>query len=173
MANRMEEIGKKGAGQLKGAIAALKGETGIFRTLVQQHGEVSVMLKRLKGTDDANKRLELWAELRSELLSHDRAETRVLYPELKNIEKTKLMAEQHDQEASQLEALIFKLDGIDTGSDEWPVQINALMDLVSHHIDEEEKEWFPEAMDALGKDRADELNDRFLAQKEAVVEELR
>jgi hypothetical protein len=169
----MEEIGKKGAGQLKGAVAALKGLTGIFKTLVQQHGEVAVMLKRLKGTDDANKRLELWAEVRSELLSHERAEMRVLYPELRKVEQTKDIADKHDEEGKELEATVFKIDGVDTGSADWDPQLNALIDLVDKHISEEEKEWFPEASEALGKDVAAELNDRFMAQKEAVIEELK
>jgi hypothetical protein len=169
----MEEIEKKGAGQIKGAVAALKGMTGIFKTLVQQHGEVAVMIKRLKDTEDANKRLELWAALRSELLSHERAETRVLYTELRKLEQTKDIADKHDEEGSQLEATVFKIDGVDTGSADWDPQLNALIDLVDKHISEEEKEWFPEANEALGKDVADELNDRFLAQKEAVVEELK
>jgi iron-sulfur cluster repair protein YtfE (RIC family) len=172
MPNKMEEFGGKAAGQLKGAVGVVKGFTGIFKTLVQQHGEVSALLSRAKAADEPEKRLDLWSKIRIELLSHERAEMRVLYPELKQHEATRQIAEEHDDEASELEESIQELDSIDAASDDWTQKLEGLIDLVKNHVDDEENEWFPEAKDVIGKELADELNDRFLAQKEAVVEEL-
>jgi hemerythrin superfamily protein len=157
----MDSIMSKGAGKMKGVKARLDGLVGVFQTLAEQHGEVSALLKRLQ--DKPEKKLELWPEIRRELLSHERGEMREVYPVLRANPATRVLAEHHDQEASEMEALIGQIDI--ASSEAWPPLFDQLVDAVLRHADEEEKAIFPKAQDALGHQVARELEPRFLAAK--------
>jgi len=172
MPNPLEEIGAKGVGAAKATLARIKGISGVFKTLVEQHGEVSTMLMRLKASQNPEKRLDLWSKIRVELLSHERGELSVVYPALRDFEQTRQFAEEHDGQASELETTIAELDAIDTASDMFASKLDELIALVQQHVDTEENEYFPTAVDVVGKDLAQELDGRFLAKKEQVLEEL-
>jgi hypothetical protein len=168
----MEEFGEKGLGKARGLKAAVKGLRGVFRTLAEEHGEVSAILNRAKAAKEPEKRLDLWSKVRMELLSHERGETNVVYPEFKKNAQLAHIADEHEKEASDIEARIKELDGIDTASEIWDAKLDDLIKLVKQHVDEEENGYFPEAMNVLGKDEAEELNGRFIAAKEAAQEQL-
>lgn len=161
MPNRMDQMISKGAGMMKGVKARLDGLVGVFKTLAEQHGEVSAMLKRLQ--DKPEKKAELWPEIRRELLSHERGEMREVYPVLRQHVETRTLADVHDQEAAELERLIERIDMAATG--EWRTLFDQLVDTVIQHANEEEETIFPRALDAIGHKAAKDLEPRFLAAK--------
>ncbi len=167
MPNPFEELGAKGAGALKQAQGALKGLHGVFNTLVKEHGEVSMLLERTKLSNDPEKRLDLWSKIRMELLSHEQGELEVVYPAYRQHAQLRQYAEEHEAEAGALQALISELDGIDTASDAWLPRFEALVQLVKSHVDEEENIFFPEAAKIFSKEESDELDQRYLANKES------
>jgi hypothetical protein len=151
----------------------VKGLTGVFSTIVKQHGEISMLLERAKATEEPAKRLDLWAKIRIELMSHERAELEVVYPIFRDYPQTRLFAEEHEKQASTLEEAIVDLDHADTATDVWHQKLESLIALVKRHFDEEEGHYFPEAVEVLGKDVMHELDERFKASKEAAAEQLR
>jgi hemerythrin superfamily protein len=151
----------KGAGMMKGVKARLDGLVGVFKTLAEQHGEVSAMLRRLQGKPE--KKTELWPDIRRELLSHERAEMREVYPVLRQRVETRALAEHHDQEAAEMERLIERIDM--APADAWRALYDQLVDAVLHHANEEEAEIFPKAQQAIGEQAAKDLDARFLAAK--------
>jgi hypothetical protein len=157
---------------VKGPTAVPQGLTGVFRTLALQHKEAAELLTLANGTEDPDTLLDLWSKIRTELLSHERAEARVVFPELLRHVATKAMVAAHEEQASTLEEAILELDSIDTASDDWQLKLEALIRTLDEHIDVEEGEWFPEALTIIGADRAAELTGPFLAAKEAALEEL-
>jgi hemerythrin superfamily protein len=165
MPNRMDSMMSKGAGMMKGVKARLEGLVGVFKTLAEQHGEVSAMLKRLQ--DKPEKKSELWPEIRRELLSHERGEMREIYPVLRQHVQTRALAEHHDQEAAELERLIERLDM--TLSDDWRALYDQLVETVIHHAREEETDIFPKAQEAIGDQMARDLEPRFLAAKKQAM----
>jgi len=169
MPNPFEEAASKGMGAVKAVKGAIQGLHGVFNTLVQQHGEVSALLQRASLSDDSEKRLELWSKIRMELLSHEQAELEVLYPEYRQHEELRYYAEAHEKEAGELEALISELDGIDCGASEWKPKLEQLIRTVKAHVDDEETRFFPEAAKIFTREQADELDRRFLANKEAAT----
>jgi hemerythrin superfamily protein len=164
MANRLDSMLSKGAGVMKGVKARLDGLHGVFKTLAEQHGEVSAMLKRLQ--DRPEKKAELWPEIRRELISHERAEMREIYPVLRQHAQTRALAEHHDQEAAELERLIERLD-VETG--DWQALFAQLVDAVVNHANEEENQIFPKAQDAIGDRTTKDLEARFLAAKKQIA----
>ncbi|HVV82998.1 MAG TPA: hemerythrin domain-containing protein [Kofleriaceae bacterium] len=159
MPNRTDQMMSKGMEAVKAVKATVKGVHGVFRTLMEQHGAVSALLRRVQ--KDADKRAELWPEIRKELLSHEKGELRIVYPALREHAETRAFADRHEGEASTLESQIKLIDAESIGSPTWVSGFDRLVELVQRHVDFEESEVFPAAMKALGDDRARELDDRF------------
>ncbi len=167
MPSRTDEMISKGMAKMKAAQAVVRGLVGVFRTLMEQHGEVTALLRRVRS--DRDKRAELWPTIREELLSHERAEIRVLYPALRAVPATVELAERHDREASQLEMTIERLQQTPIESDDWGKLFEELVKLVEHHVADEEGDIFPTAQDALGEPRARELDAEYLSAKKAAM----
>ena len=106
--SQTDKIVSKGMGVLKSTQARIEGLTGIFRQLAEEHGEATALLKRLVDAD-AERRAELFPLVRKELLSHERAELSELYSLLVGHVETRSIAEEHDQEAGEMESLINEL----------------------------------------------------------------
>jgi len=161
--NRMDSILSRGMGKAKAMKARLTGLVGVFKTLAEQHGEVTALLDRAKTSDE--KFAELWPEIRRELISHERAEVGVIYPMLRAYAQTAEMADHHDIEAGELEALIGRIDSLAIDAPERRQLFQQLIDTVTHHAREEEHDIFPKAQDAIGKDQVRALEDPFLRAK--------
>ncbi|MFT3698561.1 MAG: hemerythrin domain-containing protein [Kofleriaceae bacterium] len=159
MSNRIDQAIAKTKGAAKGVKARVEGLTGIFATLAKQHGEAGALLDDIKR--DASKRRELWPKVRVALLTHERAEMRVLYPELRMHDQLRALANSHDAEAAELERMIHDLDETPLSSDTWGNLFERLADTVVRHAGEEERDIFPLAQRVLGKPRAKELGPKF------------
>ncbi|HEU4726732.1 MAG TPA: hemerythrin domain-containing protein [Kofleriaceae bacterium] len=157
----------RGMGKVKAVKARLSGLVGVFKTLAEQHGEVTALLESAKASDE--KFTELWPLVRRELLSHEQAEMRELYPLLRASEATRTLAEHHDAEASELEMQIISIDELGIGSPERRELFQRLIDAVTDHAREEETDIFPRAQDAIGKDRAQALEAPLLAAKHQIA----
>lgn len=170
MPNRVDSMLSQGMGKVKAVKARLKGLVGVFKTLTEQHGEVTALLQRARTSED--KFRDLWPEIKRELKSHEQAETAEVIPELRAHEATRALAEHHDAEARVLDALIAQIDEMANGSDERKELYQKLIDTVVHHAKEEEGDLFPKAQEAIGKDRAEALEAPFLATKHAIASKM-
>jgi hemerythrin superfamily protein len=164
----MDSILSTGAGVVKSFKARIAGLTGVWRTLAEQHGEVAVLMERAKASDE--KFTELWPTIRRELVSHEKAEVREVFPTLRTSSATRSLADHHDAEANQLEYLIGKIDELAIGAQERRDTFQKLIDTVLHHAKEEENEIFPKAQEAFGKEVAERLDEKFKATKKQVAE---
>jgi len=167
MPNRMDSIISKGAGAAKAVEARLHGLVGVFKVLAEQHGEASALLKRVKS--DPSKRAELWPKIRQELTSHEKGELREVYPVLREYAATRALADRHQTEADALSAQIDRIQALEMASSEWGRELERLIELVENHVREEEHDIFPKAQEAIGADRAKEIEPRFLAAKKQLA----
>ncbi len=168
MPNRLDSLLSTGAGKVKAFRARLSGLTGVWRTLAEQHGEVTMLMERAKGSDE--KFTELWPTIKRELLSHEKAEVREVFPTLRTNPKTRPMADHHDAEANQLEHLIRTIDDLAIGSPHRKDTFQTLLDTVLHHAKEEETEVFPAAQEAFGAEVAQRLDANFRATKKRIAD---
>jgi hypothetical protein len=166
MPNPIEKLAAKGAGKAAAVGARAKGLTGVFNKLAEQHHEAAVLLKRAEGVDDPAKREDLWRTIKRELLSHERAELSTVYPALKQDASVQDIPQHHNAEVPELEAAIAAIDAEGFSSLRWKALVGHLRELVTHHAEEEENEFFPRAEEALGKKASEELEERFMAAKE-------
>lgn len=167
----MEKAAAKAMGAAKKIQGTVKGLSGVFTTLMEEHGEVSVMLHRLESSTDSETRARLWPTVRKELASHEEAEVEVLFGAFQQRSETSHLALHHNEEAQQLSLLIGKIEAMDIDDPMWLASLQDLVRLVRHHVQEEERHTFPAGQRALGAAMAKELNAAYLAKKRAWMEQ--
>ena len=168
MSNRIDTAISKAKGLIKRVRARRDGLHGVFRTLAEQHTEVATLIDRVEA--DPSKRAALWPKIRIELLSHERGETREVYPVLREHTETERLADQHDAEAMDLEELVDQLDDADPDSDDWAALFDQLAGTVLDHAEQEELLIFPLAQRVLGDQLVKELDANFRAAKQQIAD---
>jgi hemerythrin superfamily protein len=138
-----------------------QGLSGVFEQLAREHHAVKALLLRVKESPDVEVRRELFPRIRSELLSHEKAELKEVYPAFKQHAELEGMALAHDAEAEELEELIEELSGLAYDDGAWESRFAELVEVVLDHVEEEEGEYFPAATRLLGSAEADRLKARY------------
>lgn len=142
---------------------------GVFQTLAKQHDQVAELLAQLKASPET--RATMWPQIRRALVSHEHGEVRELYPLLRQHEATSALADHHDDEARDLDALIGRLDTVDIRDEGWLDLFDQLTAAVLHHAkDEEEARIFPLAQQVLGEARAIELDAKLMIANQQLAE---
>lgn len=172
MPNGIEKAASEVMGAVKSAKARLEGLTGVLQHLAREHGEVTALLLRVKASRDPKVRAELFPKIRAELLSHEKAELTNVYPVFREQPALAAFAEEHDNEAGELEAAIALVTATAYEDGVWQSRFEDLIALVTRHVQEEEGEWFPAAEDALGKPWTEEVLPRYEATKAKVMKSL-
>jgi hemerythrin superfamily protein len=168
MPTRTDSSESTGPGKRKGAKGRAHALAGVFERLAEQHGEIVALMKAFqKNPEDG----DLWDELREELLSHERAELREVFPVLRQYEELAEMSDDHDDDAAEIEDLVLRLDEIDD-PDETVAVFGELVDAMLRHTDDEEQHIFPKALEVLGEDEAQELEERYLETQREIAGQL-
>jgi len=173
MANSLERVTAKAAGTAKAVKAGFNGLRGVFLHLAEEHGEVGSLMKRVSKSGDPKERAELYPQIRSELLSHERGELAELYPMLSEHVATRDIAAAHNVEARQLEQAIHAVDQLAFADPEWGPAFEHLFQLVQQHVAEEENDFFPKAQSILGEGEANAMLDRYEAAKKLAKQQTR
>ncbi|MES1185154.1 MAG: hemerythrin domain-containing protein [Myxococcales bacterium] len=157
---------------IKSATARAQGLRGVFLTLAQQHAEAAALLAALETTEDPHARRESWTRLRVALLSHERAETEVVYSTLQRFGLTQPLAGEHEHAAAKLEELIGTVQRLDPSDPLFLAEVARLASYVRSHAEEEENVWFPAAQAILTDGRLEQLETTFLETQGLVRAEL-
>jgi len=171
MPTNMEKAASKAMGAAKKVKGAVKGLDGVFKTLMEEHGEVSAMLLKVKSSSDIETRARLWPTVRRELTSHEKGEVAVVFGAFQQNPETIQLALHHNEEAQELSSLIGAIDEMSFDDPMWEPKFDQLVKLVQHHVAEEEGEIFPAGQDALGAAKAEQLNEPYLAKKQDVMDQ--
>jgi hemerythrin superfamily protein len=138
----------------------------ILETLQTDHRQVRELLETILSTDDAKKRGDLFKQFRTELTSHSRAEEKVLYRRMEKSEEGKDDALEGAVEHQVVDRLIEDLSrSRSVGSDKWTARCTVLQELLRHHIDEEEGEFFKIARKIFDRDTLAKMGTAFTAEK--------
>jgi hemerythrin-like domain-containing protein len=130
--------------------------------LKADHERVKDILTRLSESTErgVKKRTELLAKLEMEISIHTRLEEEVLYPAYKKAggKEQDVMYYEAKEEHRTVDSLVLPdLKTTDPASIEFAGRVKVVKELLEHHIEEEEKEMFPQAKKLLGKATLDEL----------------
>jgi hemerythrin-like domain-containing protein len=161
----------KAASEVMGAVkdikATVRGMTGVFKHLMEEHGKVAVLMRRLRMASDEEIRAELYPTVRAELLAHETGEVKTVYRALAEYPAAAKIVVSHAEETSELRSAIAELDSLSFADVAWGLAFERLVELVERHVDQEESEFFPKAQEILGEEEAKALLPRFEAAKSA------
>ncbi|WP_409317437.1 hemerythrin domain-containing protein [Pseudomonas sp. KCJK9016] len=144
--------------------------------LKADHEKVKGILGQLSDSTEraTKKRVELLDKLEMEITIHTRLEEEILYPAFKaaGSKEQDVMYYEAKEEHRTVDSLVLPdLKETDPGIPEFAGRVKVVKELLEHHIEEEEKEMFPQARKLLGKARLDELGEQMEAMKSACKKE--
>jgi len=138
----------------------------ILETLQTDHRQVRELLKTILSTADAKKRSDLFKQFRTELTAHSRAEEKVLYRGMEKSEEGKDDALEGAVEHEVVDRLMEDLSrSRSIGSDKWTARCTVLQELLEHHVDEEEGEFFKIARKTFDRETLAKMGMAFTAEK--------
>jgi hemerythrin superfamily protein len=150
----------------------------IFDLLIADHRLVSAVFDQLKEAieedePDAATCMELLTTIDALLTPHARAEERLIYPAFAQAgdEGKDTVAEAFEEHAL-VHQLMAEIKALPDVGDEWRAKAKVMMDLVEHHVREEEGEQFEAARKAITREEAIDLGAQFEAGKMEIAEEL-
>jgi hemerythrin-like domain-containing protein len=129
--------------------------------LMQDHKKVKRLLKQLDNTTEraADRRESLFEQIQNELKIHTQLEEEIFYPAYKAAAKE---SDEHlyyeaVEEHHLVDVVLPEMESSDVESEEFSAKAKVLLDLVDHHVEEEEKQMFPKARKAMGAEELREL----------------
>ncbi|MEU6879464.1 hemerythrin domain-containing protein [Streptomyces sp. NPDC046712] len=131
--------------------------------LREDHKTVEKLFKRFEktGDDDHSDRREIADQVIEELTVHAWIEEQIFYPAAREAAPdTKDHILESIEEHHAVVWMLSELKGMDPADERFKAKMTVLMEHVRHHVDEEEKDWFPEVRKAMGRNRLVELGEQ-------------
>lgn len=138
----------------------LKGDHDELKQLMEQIGDA--------GSRAAKKRETLFQDFRLALVVHSKVEEAVFYSQLKYHPDLKISALEAENEHRVAALLLEELNTTAKDGPEWLAKFSLLKEMLEHHIEEEEKEIFKEAKQALSDELAEDLGNRMRSRSQLV-----
>jgi rubrerythrin/hemerythrin superfamily protein len=161
---KVEKMGKLPAVSIIEGEKPAKGTTDIYERLHQDHEEVEAMFMQIaSGKGEAAKTFD---KLAIELESHSRAEEAVFYAPLKEVEEARDKVMEGYEEHHAADLFLRELRKNKAGSEQWQAKCMVLMEMVQHHVVEEEGKLFEKAKKFYDGEQAKAMVEEFERAKE-------
>ena len=137
--------------------------------LKNDHKEIKKVFREFQaaGEDATKRKADLVAKMIELLTVHTYIENEVMYPEVR-----RLLPDLEDdvlesyEEHHVADVLCMELFAMSAEAERFDAKTTVLIENVTHHIDEEEQDWFPKVRAGLGRKQLAELGEKMLAAKE-------
>lgn len=121
--------------------------------LKDDHKEVRQLFRAMEKGD-----LDVVPDICTALTVHARLEEEVFYPAVRaEVEGTDSDVLEAVEEHAVTKQLVAELEAMTGDEEEYEAKATVLMELVLHHVKEEETELFPQVREALGRTRLQEI----------------
>jgi len=140
--------------------------------LKHDHDEVKTLFSQFEKAKDEAKQQQLCQQICMELTIHAEIEEQSFYPEVRRHEDMLDMVLESLEEHRQVKELIEKLKGMEPGNSRFEPDMKVLKEDVEHHVQEEEKEMFPQVKKAMGKERLEQIGQMLEQQKKRLKGEM-
>lgn len=111
----------------------------IYDKLREDHDTCRELMERVIELDgESEERMEVFLQLKQDLLAHSIAEREVYYAPLLRDELTKEKIEHAIDEHEEVRSMLEELEAMDVSSEEWMDRFEELKENVEHHMNEEE-----------------------------------
>jgi len=133
--------------------------------LKDDHKNVKRMFKEFQAAHDgpAGRRATIVTQILEALTVHTYLENEVMYPEVR-----RLLPDLEDdilesyEEHHVADVLCLELSTMDAGEERFNAKVTVLIENVTHHIEEEEQDWFPKVREGLGRNQLQEIGAKML-----------
>jgi len=126
--------------------------------LKQQHNEVARLFKAIESTDDEAEKKAFFLDLASNLVGHDGIEREIFYPACEEAMGLNKDLGEALVEHGVIEFSLYQANEA-LGKDDFDSKVTVLKEIVEHHVEEEEEEFFPKAEKALGEETLELLTE--------------
>lgn len=146
--------------------------TGIFpqselvQALRRDHDDLRVLLDVLKSDKHISTRKTAYKQFVPLLVSHARAEEAAVYAATKNFKEIRKKTLEGWVEHEACDLMVAKIAGI-RNPERWSAAVQVLAEMVEHHLDEEERDLFPEIDRLMSIDKRLAAEAQFLALRSA------
>lgn len=139
----------------------------VFNLLKKDHKEVKQLFKKIEKSSDSAVKLreKTFNQIAAELEIHTSVEEQIVYPRLKEIKQFKELIGEAYEEHHVAKQLIKEIQELSADQEQWKSKVSVLKEIIEHHVEEEEKELFPKAQRALGKEESKELGKQVQQEK--------
>ena len=134
--------------------------------LEKQHRKVESIFKKLESAKSSP--TPLLEELANDLAAHMAIEQELFYPAIQGVDPD-MVAESFEEHAIA-ELALKRLLATSPESEQWKARVTTLKELISHHVEEEEKELFPKVKKRLEADYLTDLGKQMKKRFDEVVE---
>jgi hemerythrin superfamily protein len=139
--------------------------TNPVEMLKSDHRKVQQLFSQFESADERQKG-ELFQQIAIELQVHTRIEEELFYPAVKKMDSE--MALEAEEEHNIVDWIIGQMKKLSPGDENYDARFTTLKENVQHHIEEEEKEMFPEAEQRLAGQMSS-LGRQMMQRKEALM----
>jgi hemerythrin superfamily protein len=141
----------------------------ILEALKADHDELKGMLKTILATKDGGKRRPLFGEFKTKLTAHSRAEEKAFYRPLEKTEEGKTEALEGTVEHEIVDRLLADLAAArQPEAEKWTARCSVLQELLEHHIEEEESDFFKTARKLFDRAVLEKMGKEFVSEKSKV-----
>lgn len=136
--------------------------------LKKDHQEIRKLFRDFEGAGEnaTTRRGQIVKKIIELLTVHTYIENEVMYPQVRE-----LLPDLEDdvlesyEEHHVADVLVTELYGMRSTDERFKAKTTVLIESVTHHMDEEEQDWFPKVRDGLGRKALQEIGEGLLAAK--------
>lgn len=140
MAAKKKSAKKKSAGNASGAA----GRTDAIALLKADHANVKDLFEQFESARTDKQKLKLAQTICQELTVHTTIEEEIFYPAAREALEEDDMLDEAAVEHQTAKDLIEQIENGQPGEDMWEAKVKVLSEYINHHVEEEEKEMFPQ-----------------------------
>jgi hypothetical protein len=117
--------------------------------LMADHRKVEDLFKQYeKAKKDETKKQAIFQQISMELKVHTQIEEEVFYPASREFVDDAEMVNEAEVEHASAKDLIAQLDGMAPSDPYYDAKVKVLQEMIEHHVEEEETEYFPECRES-------------------------
>lgn len=140
----------------------------IYDILSKEHKLVLDMFNEVTG----NGSKKVLFRIKAEIDPHMAGEEKLYYPLLEEKEESRDIARKAYIEHNEAKALMYELEGMGEGSENWTARFNELKDVIIHHVQDEESKVFEKSQNLLSQQKAEEIAQKYLEFKKSYMSKI-
>ena len=143
-------------------------KTDVLQEIKEEHKKFKDLIEQIEEASGKTKKSH-FETLKMEVTAHHKAEEKIVFPDVKSKSDEEgkdivlEMIEEHNLGAYQMSLL----DRTSVDNETWDAKFAVLKEVLTHHMDEEEKEFFKQAKKVLSKDELVQKREPFEKKEES------